>query len=205
MDKKSGDIYKKFIPCSMVALTCLSSCFGNIPKDTFDLSENRSSYITSRVKYNINLVIYEPTTLKILNSEDIIIRSSPIEMEYLFKSQWSDKLPRMIQSKLIANFENNGKILTIVKPNQGIFPDYQLYSTIKLFEINLHRNHAIIAMSFKLINTHTGAVVAQKIFNVEEPFEKDNKLCFVQSLDRAFNRISSEIIIWTLSSLPNSE
>ncbi|ACT56614.1 ABC-type transport auxiliary lipoprotein family protein [Candidatus Liberibacter asiaticus] len=207
MDKKLNKIIKKkIISCSLAVLLCtsLSSCFfHNNPVNIYDLTE--STKYDESVQRHIQLIITEPITEKILNSEDIIVRSSPIEIQYLIGSQWSDKLPRMIQLKLIANFENNGKISTVVKPNQGIYADYQIISAIRSFEINIDRHCAIITMSLKIINAHDNSLVGQKVFHVEEKLEKDNKLHFIQSLNRAFSRISSEIIDWTLSSLPLSD
>ncbi|WP_240532042.1 ABC-type transport auxiliary lipoprotein family protein [Candidatus Liberibacter americanus] len=199
-----SNLYKKIIPYSVITLSCmlLSSCFGNITKDTFELSNSNFSTGENRdIKDNIKIIINEPISLKILNSENIIIRSSPIEMRYLIDSQWSDRLPRMIQSKLISKFENNQKILTVSRTNQGIYSGYQLSSNIQSFEINIDQNQAVILMSIKIINLNTGDIVAQKVFHAEEPFLKDNKLYFVQSLDIAFNRMSTEIVKWTLSSI----
>ncbi|CAL9919051.1 cholesterol transport system auxiliary component [Candidatus Liberibacter solanacearum] len=202
MDKKLKKIIKNMRLCIPAISLCmfLSSCFGNIPKNIFDLTE--STKHNQSIQHNVRLTINEPVTSKTLDSPDIIVRSSPVEIQYLIGSQWSDRLPRMVQLKLIANFENNGKISTIIKPNQGIYPNYQISSIIRAFEIDIHHHYAIIEISLKIIDINTGNIIAQKVFHVEEAFEEDNKLCFIESLNRAFSRISSEIINWTVSSLP---
>ncbi|MBL0849095.1 MAG: ABC transporter [Candidatus Liberibacter ctenarytainae] len=211
MDKRLENLCRNVVFGSMVISSCilLSSCFGNMPRDTFDLSDNSTEMrnkasLSMASTHNLQLIINEPITLKTLNSENIIIRSSPIEMQNLIESQWNDRLPRLIQLKLIENFENNGKISTVGKPNQGISGDYQISSTIRSFEIDLQHHYAVITMSLKLINMHTGIIVAQKVFHVTNPFERDNKSYFIYALNRAFSRISSEIITWTLISIPKS-
>ncbi|PWL04806.1 ABC transporter, partial [Candidatus Liberibacter asiaticus] len=78
MDKKLNKIIKKkIISCSLAVLLCtsLSSCFfHNNPVNIYDLTE--STKYDESVQRHIQLIITEPITEKILNSEDIIVRSS---------------------------------------------------------------------------------------------------------------------------------
>ncbi|WP_259345154.1 ABC-type transport auxiliary lipoprotein family protein [Candidatus Liberibacter sp.] len=198
---------KNMISLNIIMLSCmlLSSCFGYSPKNTFDVVEIELKSTQNISKYNFQLFISEPVALKALDSENIVVRYSPTEIQYLINSQWSDKLPRMVQSKLIASFENDGRLLAISKPSQGMIADYQISSTIRSFEIDLLRNKAVIDISVKLIGFRNGIVKAQKIFHIEEQLEKDNKMYFIKSLNLGFARISSEIIKWTLLSLSTSE
>ena len=57
--------------------------------------------------------------------------------EYLAQSQGSDRLPRMVQLRLLQAFENTGRIGAVGVPGQGLAIDYQLVMEIRRFEIDV--------------------------------------------------------------------
>ncbi|AGA64823.1 Membrane lipoprotein [Liberibacter crescens BT-1] len=193
----------------LVTLTALllSGCFGSSIKNTFDLSGDIKDVNHLKASQNIlprnnqQILIPEPTALKLLDSENIVVRSSDSEVQFLKNSQWSDRLPRMVQSKLIESFENSQKLGAVGKPGQGLAIDYQVISVIRAFEINVQLKRVIIEISIKLINDHNGLVKSQHIFHVESPLEGNSNNAFVNSLNKSFTKISSEIVNWTLLAL----
>ena len=79
----------------LVALT-LAGCGTGAKNDTYDLSAAMADGAGPAAKRS-QILVPEPTALQALNSEQIVVRVSPSEIQYLARSQWSDKLPRMVQ------------------------------------------------------------------------------------------------------------
>ncbi len=86
----------------------LAACGSKAVNDTFDLTASVSDVATKASARNRQLLVADPSALKALDSEQILVRVSGAEIRYLSKSQWSDKLTRVVQSKLVEAFENTG-------------------------------------------------------------------------------------------------
>ncbi|ABC91126.1 putative ABC transporter protein [Rhizobium etli CFN 42] len=177
----------------------LSGCGTAAKNDTYDLSgavDGDGPAAKSR-----QILIAGPTALRALDSEQIVIRVSPSEIQYLSRAQWGDKLPRIVQSKLVEAFENSGKLGGVGMPGQGLAIDYQIVTDIRSFEIDASNgNQAVVEISAKILNDRNGSVRAQKVFRAMAPAGGDN-VGFVKGLDRAFAAVVSEIVSWTLRSI----
>lgn len=178
----------------------LAGCGTTAKNDTFDLSASAASATGPSAK-NKQILIADPTALKALNSDQIVIRVSPSEIQYLARAQWSDTLPRMVQSKLVEAFENSGKLGGVGKPGQGLAIDYQVVSDIRSFEIDAASgNKAVVEISVKILNDRNGTVRAQEVFRATAPAGAGNP-GFVKGLDRAFTAVTDQIVGWTLKSI----
>lgn len=184
----------------LAVLLGLAACSTAATNDTFDLAG--AVRADGPVVGNRQLLVPEPTALKALDSDSILVRVSGTEIQYLSKAQWSDRLPRMVQSKLVESFENSGKLGGVGKPGQGLAIDYQLVSDIRAFEIvSAGSRVADVEIFVKVLNDRNGTVKAQKSFKVSEPVSGSENRAYVKALDRAFSRVSGEIVDWTLRAL----
>lgn len=178
----------------------LAACSSTATNDTFDLAASAGA--DGPVMRNRQLLVPEPTALKALDSDSILVRVSGTEIQYLSKAQWSDRLPRMVQSKLVEAFENSGKLGGVGKPGQGLAIDYQLVSDIRAFEIaSSGARTANVEISVKILNDRNGTVKSQKSFSASEPISGSENRTYIKALDRAFSRVSTEIVDWTLRSI----
>ena len=146
------------------------------------------------------ILIPDPTAIKTLDSEKIVVKPTPYTIEYLGGSQWSDRLPRMVQLRLLQAFENTGRVGAVGVPGQGLAIDYQLILEIRRFEIDVvGGRRAIIEISVKALNDRNGTVRRTNIFTATSPVTGTTNDDFVAALDRAFNQISRDIVAWTLT------
>ncbi|QFY60164.1 ABC transporter [Rhizobium grahamii] len=185
------------LPLMAVAL---GGC-GTTPKnDTYDLSAPVGG--NGPAAKNRQILVQQPTALRALDSEQIVVRVSSAEIQYLAKSQWSDKLPRMVQAKLVEAFENSGKLGGVGTPGQGLAIDYQVVTDIRAFEITTgNGSHAVVEISAKILNDRNGSVRAQKVFQQTVPAGGGSNEGYVKALDRAFSTVTSQIVDWTLQSI----
>lgn len=193
-------VWKAVIALPLLAVL-LGGCGTSGNSDTYDLSASAKANGPS-VK-NRQILIPPPTALQALDSNQIVIRVSPSAIQYLGKSQWSDKLSKMVQSKLVETFENTGKLGGVGVPGQGLAIDYQIVTDIRSFEINASggQKTAIVEISEKILNDRTGTVKAQNIFRKVVPVSGGSNPDFVRALDAAFAGVTSELVDWTLRSL----
>jgi cholesterol transport system auxiliary component len=181
-----------------LAAVLMSGCSTTPPSDTFDLAAPAVS--TDRSAHRRQILVPVPTAIKAINSEKIVVRVSPSEVQYLSGSQWSDTLPRMVQAKLVQAFEATGKLGGVGVPGQGLAIDEQVVTEIRTFEVQAYGGvkQANIAISVKILNDRNGSVRATKLFTATAPVTGSEPPAFVDGLDRAFADIASQIVTWSL-------
>ncbi len=147
------------------------------------------------------ILILEPSALKVLDSQQIVVKPSAAEVEYLARSQWTDRLPKVIQAKLIETFENTNKVKAVAKPGDGLVIDYQVVSDIRAFEaaVGSGISEARVSISIKLVSDRTGKVVRSRVFTQSVQLPGTGSLEVVIGLDEAFDRVARDIVAWTFA------
>lgn len=178
----------------------LAGCAGKANNDTYGLSAAPS--VEGPAATNRQILIPEPTALKALDSDQVVVRLSGSEIQYLAKSQWSDRLPKMVQAKLVQTFENTGKVGGVGKPGEGLAIDYQVITDIRSFEISTEgTDMGVVEIFAKIVNDRSGEVVTQKVFRATVPTHGAGNPAFINALNAAFAEVSAEIVSWTLKSI----
>jgi cholesterol transport system auxiliary component len=178
----------------------ITGCGSKANNDTFDLSLTPAAQGASA--RNRQILVPEPTALKSLNSEQVVVRVSQSEIQYLADSRWGDRLPALVQSKLVEAFENSGRLGGVGKPGQGLAIDYQVVTDIRAFEVTAGpRRVANVEISAKILNDRNGSVRAQNTFKATVPVTGSENRDFIESLDKAFATVGAEIVEWSLKSM----
>jgi cholesterol transport system auxiliary component len=184
----------------MVLASVLAGCSTAAQNDTYSLG--MAPVIEGKAAKNRQVLVPEPTALKALDSEQLVIRVSPSEIRYLANSQWSDRLPKMVQSRLVQAFENTGQLGGVGRPGEGLAIDYQILTDIRSFEITTDgTDKAVVEIAAKILNDRTGTIKAQKIFRAVVSTPGTDNPAFVEGLDEAFNTVAGEVVVWTLQSI----
>ncbi|MEH6692704.1 ABC-type transport auxiliary lipoprotein family protein [Pseudorhizobium pelagicum] len=177
-----------------------AGCGTKANNDTFDLSITPSS--TGPSARGRQILVPEPTALKSIASDQVVVRVSPSEIQYLAESQWGDTLPRMVQAKLVAAFENSGRLGGVGQPGQGLAIDYQVVAEIRAFEVDTSgADVANVEIFVKILNDRNGTVRAQRAFRATVPVSGTENRDFVAALNNAFAAVGAEIVDWSLQSM----
>lgn len=210
MDRNGASEFSVMRLCRLLSVTALvpalglglAACGSKAVNDTFDLTASVSEIATPASARNRQLLVADPSALKALDSEQILVRVSGAEIQYLSQSQWSDRLTRVVQSKLVEAFENTNRLGGVGKPGQGLAIDYQLITDVRAFEISAEgADRGVVEISAKLLNDRNGTVRAQRVFRAEVPSSGTDNAAYVAALDRAFARVTADIVGWTLQSM----
>lgn len=185
---------------SAATLTGCLGFGGGAARDTFGLSAVPE--ITGPSAKNRQILVTEPTALKALDSEQVVIRLSGVEIQYLSKARWGDRLPKLVQAKLVEAFENTGRIGGVGKPGEGLAIDFQIVTDIRAFQVETNGGaRANVEISVKLLNDRNGTVRAQRVFSATSPVEGAGNRDYIAALDRAFAQVSADIVAWTLKAI----
>ena len=176
----------------------LASCASSAPSnDTFGLSS--TPLVEAKIRHKVQILIPEPSALKALDSEQIVIRVSDAELRYLSHAQWSDRLPKMVQAKLIQAYERTGVLGGVGRPGEGLAIDQQVLTSITSFEITTGGgDSAVVEISAKVLNDRNGTIKAQKSFRSTVPAAGQSNEAYIAALDKAFANVTADLVTWSL-------
>jgi cholesterol transport system auxiliary component len=184
--------------CALLLSGCALVGSGSEPLDTFELTA--ATPATGARKTRTQILVAEPTALKALDSESIVIKPSEKVIQYLGGAQWADRLPRIVQARLAETFQKSGRVGGVGRPGEGLAIDYQVIADIRSFEIRLDGgDRAEVALFVQILNDRNGVVRAAQLFSASAPVSGDGAAAFVAALDHAFGTVAVEIVDWTAS------
>ena len=168
------------------------------PLDTYELSAPGMD--RSGARRGVQILVTEPSALKALDSQNIVIKPQPGSIEYLSGAQWADRLPRVIQARLAETFQKSGRFAGVGKPGEGLAIDYQIVTEIRAFEIKLDgQQRAHVTLFVRILNDRNGVVRAARTFEAEAFVTGTGNDANVDALNRAFGKAATEIVSWTSS------
>ena len=149
-------------------------------------------------KSRTQILIAEPSALKALDGENIVIKPAPGVIQYLKGAQWADRLPRILQARLAETFQRSGHFSGVGKPGEGLAIDYQIIAEIRSFEVRVDNGErAYVELFVRILNDRNGVVRASRTFEVNAPVSGTGNDAYVAALDRAFGETALEIVAWT--------
>jgi cholesterol transport system auxiliary component len=186
--------------CWMVAIPLtLAGCaaIGGVKPsaDTYELGVPTISE-ASPVRAGTQILIAEPQALKALDSQNIVVQTDPLTIRYLDDSQWSDRLPRLVQMRLAQAFQNSARFKGVGLPGQGLAIDYQIVTEIRSFGIEAGSNTATVAFAVKILNDRNGVVASEKVFETRTVARNSSNAAYVAAIDRAFESVARDVVGW---------
>ena len=190
----------------VAALFVVTSC-GILPKREptviYEPSRSVAAVNAEWPKATWSLLVAKPTAGQLLDSDQITVRPAPGSVQVYKGANWSDSVPDLLQTALVRSFEDSQKILAVSRPGGGVRGQYQLLTELRAFEsvyAQPGQPQAVIEVYAKLIHTADGEVVAARSFRDSEPSGSEAIGAVVDAFSRSLDRLSSQIVGWTLSS-----
>lgn len=178
----------------IAASLVLAGCGGGAAPTTYDLSAPRD---VGRVGASRSiLVVAEPTTVQTLDSDRIIVKDASGSLSFAGGAQWADRVPALVQTRLIQTFENAGRLGSVARPGERITPEAQLNTDIRSFNIDTASGSAVVEISAKLVGDRSGRIQRAQLFSARVPASGGDGGLAAQALDRALSQVLIEIVRW---------
>jgi cholesterol transport system auxiliary component len=161
------------------------------PKTTFD---------TDLPKVNWQLVIEMPSAPASLDTVRIAVQRSPLNLDYYADAAWTDRIPSMIQTLLVASFENTGKIVAVGRESVGLRADFLLKTEIRNFEVQYGSDGASprVHIVAKLIKMPEREIIADRTCDYKQVVNGDQLEQIVEGYNDVLGRCMRRIVEWTL-------
>ena len=167
---------------------------GGVPS-TFDLTAPDQFPNPVRAPRAL-LVVQDATAVGVLDSDRVVVRPTEAQIATLSGAQWSERLTRLVQVRMIEAFENAKRMRGVGRPGDRIAPDYQLLLDIRSFEIDAANNQAEVTIAAKIAGDRSGKIVGGRVFTARVPARETQGPGAVAALDSAFHQVATEIVLW---------
>lgn len=172
----------------------LGGCGGGAAPLTFDLAALPAGGRPTAAGRAV--VVSEPVGIQPFEADRIIVREGGGSLSFLGGGQWADRLPRLIQTRIIQSLENSGRLRSVSRPGDKVVADYQLISEIRAFDIQTATGEAVVDLSLKLVADSTGRVAAARIFTARVPVAAVDAASGARALDQALVIVLGDIVRW---------
>lgn len=186
--------------CALVALACalsLGACSSG-PLPSYELTAAPEKGVRAQALRGA-LVVEQPSADDSLDSERILVRTEDSKLAYLSDARWSDRLPDLVQSRLIASFQNAKLTRTVGRP--GDPSDYALQADIRKFEIDVVAGLARIELAVRILSTKTNRPLAARMFSATAPAPTTANGAAAAALDKALADIMRSTVAWTATQI----
>jgi cholesterol transport system auxiliary component len=189
------------IAAALALALALAGCagFGTRAPSTFDLTAAQDFPRRSGPARG-QLIVGEPTALAILDSEKIVVKPAQGEVAYLGSAQWSDRLPKLLQARIVQSFENASRLRAVGRPGERLTADFSLVTDVRAFHVAVADNgvFAEVEISAKIVVDKSGRIVAARVFRWTLPAASSEPPAAVAALDDAFHRVVIEMVLWAV-------
>jgi phospholipid/cholesterol/gamma-HCH transport system substrate-binding protein len=146
------------------------------------------------------LAIPEPTAVAMLETQRMLFspaKDVPGFSDFL----WADAIPKLLQTRLIEGFENYDIAHAPLRIADVGQTDFQLLIDVRRFRIATDSEPAAeIGLSARIVDKG-GKVIASRLFEESQKFDKVEPAAAVAAFNDGFGRIAKDMIAWTVQAL----
>jgi cholesterol transport system auxiliary component len=198
---------RRIVTALLIATSLLAGCgaLSSLSKagtelDAYTLSPAGGS--GTPVQGRAHLIVELPSSAGALATDRILIKPVPYQAQYLPEGRWIEPVPALLQTLLVASFQNVGGFELVGRTANGLNPDYTLMTEVMDFQVEPsgpepERFVVRITLMMTLIRESDRRVVASRRFSASETTASDDTQVLVAAFDRALQKVLQEIVVWT--------
>lgn len=193
------------LPAAAVLTLVLAGCTSFLtgpPPDLYRLTP-KSTYPSDLPHVRAQLLVNVPLAPAGLDTRRIALSRSPISLDYFADSEWTDRVPVLVQTALLDSFENSGTITAVDRESILLQPDFILKLEIRHFEAVYGAKGGSptvwVSMIARLVAMPDRKIIAQQAFQRRQPAAGKSIPNVVDAFDAALGKVMKEIVVWTVT------
>ncbi len=174
------------------------------PYDLYALTP-KSTFSSSLPRISQQIVLNEPTATAAVDTDQIVIQPTPLQVQYLPQARWVDRAPLIVQALLVESFENTGRVTAIGKSSVALRADYVIVTDVREFQAILPRDDTpdealdvLVGINLKIVYDLDDAIIASKSFEEKVRSQSDAPADIVQSFDEALGDVMRDAVEWSI-------
>jgi cholesterol transport system auxiliary component len=169
---------------------------GDGGMQTFELLSPQEFTDARRARGSLSVAL--PSTIRVIDSERVVVQPSAGEVNYLSGARWSDRVPRLVQARIVQAFENSGRVRAVTREGDSLRTDFKLDSDIREFGVIVSpQREAVVEISVRLVNARTNQVTATSVFTARAETSSVDGPSATAAINHAFGIVLIEMVRWT--------
>ena len=113
---------------------------------------------------------------------------------------WSDPAPVLVRDRVLEAFRADGRVGALSSDERQLHADFELDSDLRAFQSEYRggRPEAVLRLVARLVHTASRRIVASRSFEQRQPSEDPAVPAVVQAFGTAADRLSAEVVEWTV-------
>ena len=148
----------------------------------------------------VQVLIDEPLAPAGLDTTRIALGRSAVSIEYFADSEWTDRVPLMVQTALLESFEDSKALSAINRESLGLHADFILKTEIRHFEALYDSPNQApqvwVAIITRLVNPSGRDIVSEDSFERRVRAETNDVPQIVLAFDEALEGVMEDIVVW---------
>ncbi|WP_170394778.1 ABC-type transport auxiliary lipoprotein family protein [Ruegeria arenilitoris] len=195
----------------VLALVSLGGCAGlgtlrqaSKPNDLYLLTP-KSTFSSSLPRIQKQVVVQEPTATAAVNTDQIAIQPTPLQVQYLPRARWVDRAPLIVQALLVESYENSGKVAAVGRSTVGLRADYVIVPDLREFQGLVIAEddgsstvRVEVRMNIKIIDEFEDKIIASDSFREYVVAASDKTPDLVRAFDNALGKTMRDAVEWSV-------
>ncbi len=204
--------------CTLAGL--LSGCAGlgtlnqaSKPNDLYALTP-KSTFNQNLPRIHSQIVVEEPTATAAVNTNQIAVFPTPLEVQYLPVARWVDRAPLIVQALMIESFENSGKVPAVGRSTVGLRADYLVVTDIREFQAHVSETVSetgtktetltiTVRLNIKIVDEYEDHIIASDSFEKVRIATSSDAYDVVYAFDEALGSAMRAAVEWSISRIHN--
>lgn len=210
LSKISKPLSIVFMTAGLALLTSCASMVDSLtPTETaliFDLAPLEEAAVKGR-RAGFSLSVSEPRASVILDSDKVLVRPTPVVVQYYADIIWADRIPKLVQRRVVQAFEDSNRVRSVAPRSDGFSSQYDLLIEIRDFHIepSLRENPIVtkpirvkVTLYAKLVSESAARVVRSKKITKTVEVMVENRENIALAFNKAFAEATVALVNWTL-------
>jgi cholesterol transport system auxiliary component len=150
-------------------------------------------------------VLKGPTLFNRAASGDRILTMSGQQSAYIADARWFDSASLLFDASLINSFAQSKGRARLIRSGDGASASLNLRLDVRAFEVryNARGRKPLAAVNVQglLVDADSRAIIAQNLFDCEQPADANRVRDLVEALDLAVSDCQAKIVTWTNATL----
>jgi cholesterol transport system auxiliary component len=180
---------------------CASLFVATPPGHLYRLSAD-GAYPATLPRVTAQLLVDLPQAPAGIDTTRIALTRAPFSLDYYADSEWTDRVSGLVQTALLASFENSKAITAIDRESIGLRADFILKTEIRHFEAMGDGSApptVWIAMTARLVAMPQREIIAQASFERRVPATASEVPAVVAAFNTAADAVIKDIVVWTVT------
>lgn len=156
------------------------------------------------------LAIEAPTAEAALDTTRIALSRSPTTLDYFADAAWTDRLPAVLQARLIDSFDNAHRLVALAGPSSAAQSDAILTIELRHFEAQYDgpaQSGAAgpprwrVELTADLVAAADRKVIATRTFVGAAAAPQNDMTAIVATADQVWRGVAAQIVDWTAATL----